>query len=46
VTAWREPALFVADCQGCELLEQAGVTIIELPEFAEAAKAPNQHLDL
>jgi diaminohydroxyphosphoribosylaminopyrimidine deaminase/5-amino-6-(5-phosphoribosylamino)uracil reductase len=46
VTAWREPALFVADCQGCELLEQAGVTIVELPEFAEAAKAPNQHLDL
>lgn len=33
VVAWREPSTFVADCQGCELLEQAGVTVVELPEF-------------
>jgi len=46
VTAWREPALFVADCQGCELLEQAGVTVVETPEFAEQAMAPNRHLAL
>jgi diaminohydroxyphosphoribosylaminopyrimidine deaminase/5-amino-6-(5-phosphoribosylamino)uracil reductase len=46
VTAWREPALFVADCQGCELLEQAGVTVVEMPEFAEQAMAPNRHLAL
>lgn len=46
VIAWREPALFVADCQGKELLEQAGVTVAELPEFAEAAKEPNKHLGL
>jgi diaminohydroxyphosphoribosylaminopyrimidine deaminase/5-amino-6-(5-phosphoribosylamino)uracil reductase len=43
VVAWREPALFVADCQGCELLEQAGV---ELPEFADRAMEPNKHLAL
>jgi diaminohydroxyphosphoribosylaminopyrimidine deaminase / 5-amino-6-(5-phosphoribosylamino)uracil reductase len=46
VTAWREPNLFVADCQGCELLEQAGVTVVEMPEFAEQAQAPNRHLPL
>ena len=31
VIAWREPDLFVADCQGYELLEQAGLEVIELP---------------
>lgn len=46
VVAWREPATFVADCQGCELLERAGVTVVELPEFAETAMAPNRHLAL
>jgi diaminohydroxyphosphoribosylaminopyrimidine deaminase/5-amino-6-(5-phosphoribosylamino)uracil reductase len=46
VTAWREPSLFVTDCQGCELLEQAGRTVVEVPEFADAAKAPNRHLAL
>jgi pyrimidine deaminase RibD-like protein len=44
VIAWREPALFVADCQGYELLARAGLTVIELPEFAEDAAAPNRHL--
>ena len=44
VIAWREPALFVADCQGYELLEQAGLEVIELPAFSEQAAAPNRHL--
>jgi diaminohydroxyphosphoribosylaminopyrimidine deaminase/5-amino-6-(5-phosphoribosylamino)uracil reductase len=44
VVAWREPSLFVADCQGVELLERSGVAVAELPELAELAKAPNRHL--
>ena len=44
VIAWREPGLFVADCQGVELLTQAGIEVAELPELAELAKAPNRHL--
>ncbi|MGH3295042.1 MAG: deaminase [Trebonia sp.] len=44
VIAWREPALFVADAQGYELLSRAGLTVTELPEFAAAAMAPNRHL--
>lgn len=44
VIAWREPALFVADCQGVELLRQAGLDVTELPQFAELAIAPNRHL--
>ena len=44
VIAWREPALFVADCQGVELLTRAGIEVTELPELAEPAKAPNRHL--
>jgi diaminohydroxyphosphoribosylaminopyrimidine deaminase/5-amino-6-(5-phosphoribosylamino)uracil reductase len=46
VQAWREPSLFVADAQGSELLAEAGVTVVELPEFAEAARAVNAHLFL
>ena len=46
VMAWREPSLFVADCQGYELLTSAGVTVVELPELAEQAKAVNSHLPL
>jgi pyrimidine deaminase RibD-like protein len=46
VIAWREPSLFVSDCQGAELLGQAGVEVTELPELAEPAKAPNLHLDV
>jgi len=46
VMAWREPSLFVADCQGYELLESAGVTVVEIPELAEQAKAVNSHLPL
>jgi diaminohydroxyphosphoribosylaminopyrimidine deaminase / 5-amino-6-(5-phosphoribosylamino)uracil reductase len=44
VIAWLEPSLFVADCQGKELLEQAGVTVTEVPELAGAAKEPSKHL--
>jgi diaminohydroxyphosphoribosylaminopyrimidine deaminase/5-amino-6-(5-phosphoribosylamino)uracil reductase len=46
VIAWREPSLFVADCQGYELLEQAGLDVTELPAFAEQAAAPNRHLTI
>ncbi len=44
VIAWREPSLFVADCQGVETLAEAGVTVIEIPELAEQAMAANAHL--
>ena len=44
VLAWREPALFVSDCQGAELLARAGIEVTELPEFAADAAAPNRHL--
>lgn len=44
VIAWREPALFVADCQGCEFLAEAGLVVTELPGFAARAVAPNRHL--
>ena len=44
VIAWREPALFVADGQGYELLSRAGLTVTELPEFTADAVAPNRHL--
>jgi diaminohydroxyphosphoribosylaminopyrimidine deaminase / 5-amino-6-(5-phosphoribosylamino)uracil reductase len=46
VIAWREPSLFVADCRGCELLTDAGVIVIELPEFASQAQATNSHLPI
>ncbi|WP_322749065.1 MULTISPECIES: deaminase [unclassified Frankia] len=44
VIAWREPSLFVADCQGHELLTAAGVTVVEMPAFGELARAVNAHL--
>ena len=44
VIAWREPSLFVADCQGVELLTQAGLDVTEMPSFAVRAAAPNRHL--
>ncbi|MGH9206358.1 MAG: dCMP deaminase, partial [Acidimicrobiales bacterium] len=46
VLAWREPSLFVADCQGCELLAAAGVAVVEIPDLAGDAQAPNTHLSL
>jgi diaminohydroxyphosphoribosylaminopyrimidine deaminase/5-amino-6-(5-phosphoribosylamino)uracil reductase len=44
VIAWREPSLFVADCQGVEDLREAGAVVIEVTELAAAAKAVNTHL--
>jgi diaminohydroxyphosphoribosylaminopyrimidine deaminase / 5-amino-6-(5-phosphoribosylamino)uracil reductase len=44
VIAWREPSLFVADCRGYELLREAGLEVIELPELTADAIAPNSHL--
>jgi diaminohydroxyphosphoribosylaminopyrimidine deaminase / 5-amino-6-(5-phosphoribosylamino)uracil reductase len=46
VMAWREPSLFVKDCRGYELLADAGVAVVEIPDLAEEAKAPNIHLVL
>jgi pyrimidine deaminase RibD-like protein len=44
VIAWREPELFVADCEGAELLARAGLEVDELPDLAGLAAAPNRHL--
>lgn len=44
VTAWREPDTFVLGADGAEILKSAGVAVIELPEYADAAKRPNSHL--
>jgi diaminohydroxyphosphoribosylaminopyrimidine deaminase/5-amino-6-(5-phosphoribosylamino)uracil reductase len=44
VIAWREPGVFVADPQGAELLEAAGVTVVEVPELADRAREMNRHL--
>lgn len=44
VIAWREPSLFVDHPRGVELLRQAGVVVVELPELAESARAPNRHV--
>ncbi|MCO8275940.1 deaminase [Actinoplanes sp. TRM 88003] len=43
VLAWREPDLFVT-CEGVALLTAAGVEVVELPAFAERARAANAHL--
>lgn len=43
VFAWREPALFAAGV-GAELLEAAGVDLLEVPELASRARTPNAHL--
>ena len=44
VIAWREPSLFVADCQGYELLGAAGVTVVGMPELGGRARAMKAHL--
>jgi diaminohydroxyphosphoribosylaminopyrimidine deaminase/5-amino-6-(5-phosphoribosylamino)uracil reductase len=46
VIAWREPSLFVADCQGYELLTTAGLTVVEMPDLGEQARAMNAHLSV
>ncbi|MEU7883480.1 deaminase [Microbispora bryophytorum] len=39
VIAWREPNLFVADCQGVELLASHGVEVLEVSDLAALASA-------
>ncbi len=39
VVAWRRP-----DTSGTGRIEEAGLTVIELSEYADAAKSPNSHL--
>ncbi|MGQ0778905.1 MAG: deaminase [Pseudonocardiales bacterium] len=46
VIAWREPSLFVENCVGVESLEQHGIHVVEMPEFADEAKGASSHLDL
>ncbi|HUZ55984.1 MAG TPA: dCMP deaminase [Streptosporangiaceae bacterium] len=43
VIAWREPPLFVPG-GGTAWLADRGVTVIELPDLADAARSVNQHL--
>lgn len=43
VFAWREPALFV-DCEGTELLREAGREVVEVPDLAPLVRAVNAHL--
>ncbi|GAB3168766.1 hypothetical protein GCM10027059_32220 [Myceligenerans halotolerans] len=43
VYAWSEPALFV-DGHGAGILRQAGRTVTQIPDLAEAAREPNLHL--
>lgn len=44
VTAWREPSTFVVGADGVDQLQAAGIVVIEVPELADAAQAPNRHL--
>lgn len=44
VIAWREPAIFVADCLGVEQLRAVGITVVEIGELERAAQAVNRHL--
>jgi len=44
VIAWREPALFVADPRGVELLRAGGVAVVELPDLAGPARDVNRRL--
>ncbi|CAM5695995.1 CMP/dCMP-type deaminase domain-containing protein OS=Streptomyces alboniger OX=132473 GN=CP975_03455 PE=4 SV=1 [Streptomyces alboniger] len=43
VTALRDPGGSVSGGDGAGLLEAVGVTVIELPEYADAAMKPNRH---
>lgn len=44
VIAWQEPQLFIEEPRGTELLREAGIVVVELPELADLAKAPNRHV--
>jgi pyrimidine deaminase RibD-like protein len=43
VFAWREPSVFV-EGRGAEVLADAGVTVIEIPDLADAVRRINTHL--
>lgn len=43
VFAWREPELTV-DCQGAELLADAGLDVVEVPELAPLVQQTNAEL--
>jgi diaminohydroxyphosphoribosylaminopyrimidine deaminase/5-amino-6-(5-phosphoribosylamino)uracil reductase len=43
VFALREPPL-LADCHGVELLQAAGVEVVEIPDLADQVRAVNAHL--
>jgi diaminohydroxyphosphoribosylaminopyrimidine deaminase/5-amino-6-(5-phosphoribosylamino)uracil reductase len=43
VLAWREPPLFVPG-GGAAWLSEQGVSVVEVPELAEAARSVNAHL--
>ncbi|MBM2622717.1 dCMP deaminase [Actinoplanes sp. LDG1-06] len=43
VIAWHEPDIFVT-CEGVALLTAAGVEVVEMPEYAQSARAANAHL--
>lgn len=43
VFAWREPSIFV-DCEGAELLTNAGIEVIDLPDLAPKVRQVNAHL--
>jgi riboflavin biosynthesis pyrimidine reductase/pyrimidine deaminase RibD-like protein len=43
VMAWREPPLFVGTPSGAARLADAGVEVVERPEFVELARRPNLH---
>ncbi|MEU6540853.1 dihydrofolate reductase family protein [Streptomyces sp. NPDC047000] len=44
VTAWREPDTFVTAADGTGVLAANGATVVVVPEYESAAKAPNGHL--
>lgn len=44
VIAWRESDLFVSESRGSELLREAGVEVVEIPDLAGQARAANAHL--
>lgn len=44
VFAWREPATFVANARGAELLAEAGIDVVEIPELAKSVQQVNGHL--
>jgi diaminohydroxyphosphoribosylaminopyrimidine deaminase / 5-amino-6-(5-phosphoribosylamino)uracil reductase len=44
VVAWLEPALFVSDAQGSEILRGAGRKVVDIPELADEAREVNAEL--